>query len=139
MAKIIWDDSFSVGVAELDSQHQRLADLVNLLHDHAREPLDNKLMEKAISKLTVYAFTHFGHEEKLLAQCGYPDLESHMGEHEEFGQALMKFSREAAVGMLDRPKLFNFLSEWWAHHILEVDMQYKPFIAGEQRCGPLLD
>lgn len=129
MEKITWDDSYSVGVAELDSQHQRLADLINLLHDQAREPADARLMEKAISKLTVYAFTHFGHEEKLLAQYGYPNLESHVNEHEDFGQTLVKFSRDAAVGMLDQAKLFNFLAEWWAHHILDVDMQYKPYVA----------
>lgn len=129
MDMITWNESFSVGVAELDSQHQRLADLINLLHAQAQEPADNKLLEKAISKLTVYAFTHFGDEEKLLARCGYPDLEAHIAEHEEFGQTLMRFSRDAAVGMLDRPKLFRFLKEWWAHHILDVDRQYKPFVA----------
>lgn len=130
MALIDWDDSCSVGVAELDGQHQRLADLVNRLHAHVQAQGDGKLLEAAIKKLTVYAFTHFGHEEKLLAEAGYPQLESHRGEHEEFGQMLMRFSGDAAAGMLDRAQLIGFLTRWWSHHILVVDMQYKPLLAG---------
>lgn len=129
MDKIIWDDSLSVGVAELDSQHRRLADLINLLGEEARASGNGKLLEKAIGKLTVYAFTHFGHEEKLLAQCGFPGLEAQRAEHDDFSQTLMRFSRDAAVGMLDQTQLFNYLSKWWAHHILEEDMRYKPFLA----------
>lgn len=129
MDKIIWDDSLSVGVAELDSQHRRLADLINLLGEEARASGSGKLLEKAIGKLTVYAFTHFGHEEKLLAQCGFPGLEAQRAEHDEFSQTLMRFSRDAAVGMLDQTQLFNYLSKWWVHHILEEDMRYKPFVA----------
>ena len=131
MKKIIWDDSLSVGEAELDSQHRRLADLINLLGEEARESGNGKLVEKAIGKLTVYAFTHFGHEEKLLARCGFPGLEAQRAEHDQFSQTLMRFSRDAAVGLLDQAKLFNYLSQWWAHHILEEDMRYKPFVAKE--------
>lgn len=131
MQKIHWDESMSVGVAELDSQHQRLADLVNRLVDLPPGPNNAKFMEQAIAKLTVYAFTHFGHEEKLLARVGYPELEAHRSEHEDFGQTLMRFSHDAAAGVLDRPRLFNYLSDWWTHHILDADMRYKPFVAGK--------
>ena len=33
MSLIQWDDSYSVGVAELDAQHQRLIQMINELND----------------------------------------------------------------------------------------------------------
>lgn len=129
MKRIVWDEGFSVGVAELDGHHRRLADLINSLADHAQAESDRQMAEKTISVLRNYAFYHFGREEQLMAQSGFPALESHLAEHERFCETLKQIGNNTAMGLIDLRRLTDFLADWWSHHILEVDMQYKPFLA----------
>lgn len=129
MKKIEWDHTFSVGVAELDGHHQRLAELINSLVDHAKAKSDRLLVEKTLSTLTAYAFYHFGREEQLMAQHGFPSLAAHLTEHEQFCETVKQIGNNAAAGLIDIQRLTDFLVDWWSHHILEVDMQYKPFLA----------
>lgn len=129
MKKIVWDEMYSVGVAELDNHHRRLAELINSLIDHAQAASDRQLVEKAMSALRAYAFYHFGREELLMAQSGFPSLGPHLTEHEMFCETLKQIGNNAAMGLVDLKRLSDFLVDWWSHHILEVDMQYKPFMA----------
>lgn len=130
MKKIEWNETFSVGVAELDGHHRRLAELINSLADHVvHAPGDKLLIDKAISTLAAYAFYHFGREEQLMAQAGFSELPSHLAEHEQFCEMIKEIGRNATMGLIDLKRLTDFLVLWWSHHILEVDMQYKPYLA----------
>lgn len=129
MNKIVWDDALSVGVAELDGHHRRLAELINSLVDHGEDLSDKHLINNTISTLTAYAFYHFGREEQLMARSAYPQLESHLAEHERFCETMKEISRNAHMGLTDLKRLTDFLVAWWSHHIREVDVQYKPFLA----------
>jgi len=37
MKKIVWDDSFSVGIEELDKQHKQIVGVINRLIDEPKE------------------------------------------------------------------------------------------------------
>ena len=77
-----WDDSFDVGVAKLNRQHQRLIGLINQLHAareqsksrHTMESAVDELdtMESVIDELIDYSLYHFATEEECMLEYAYP-------------------------------------------------------------------
>ncbi|HJW73769.1 MAG TPA: bacteriohemerythrin [Geothrix sp.] len=130
MEKIIWNDSFSVGVAKLDGQHKRITEIINLLMDEPKDGFDSRTVEQILNQLTEYVHNHFETEEKILADLGFPDLHLQHEEHKEFRLELADLCMQAIHGYASIPANLNlYLREWWVDHILVKDMQYRPFLA----------
>jgi hemerythrin len=49
MSIIQWDESFSVNVAEIDKQHQRLLEMINELYDAMRQGRGKVIIGKTIT------------------------------------------------------------------------------------------
>lgn len=126
MSLIKWKEDFSVGDAEIDTQHKRLVALINELHDAMRVGKGKEVMDKVLDELIVYTQTHFRHEEKLMQSHGYNELASHTAEHHKLTQQVLDFQRQFRAGKvaLTLP-LMNFLKEWLTTHILTVDQKYR--------------
>lgn len=129
MPKTVWNESFSVGVAELDAHHRHLADLINRLAEYRRSPSNTAVVDEILGALVAYAADHFQAEEALMAQCHFPDLAAHQAEHRQFSAAINELRYGARLGIVALDRLYAFLSGWWQHHIREEDMKYKPFLA----------
>ena len=52
MGLMEWDDSFSVKVAEIDSQHQKLFELINSLYDAMKEGKSKDMLGGIIDELS---------------------------------------------------------------------------------------
>lgn len=135
MPKIVWNKSFSVGVAELDAHHQHLADLINRLGEYRRAPNDAGVVDEILAALIDYAAYHFKAEETLLARRGFPELAAHQAEHRQFAEAMTELRYGTSRGIVALDRLYVFLSRWWQHHILQEDGKYKPFVEGEQSAS----
>lgn len=95
MGKLVWEDSFSVGVALLDEQHRRVIEMINSL---AEARLEREVLSETLVKMLDYAREHFEAEEHLLAQHGYPDLALQRSEHLAFRKKTAAFSVETLEG-----------------------------------------
>lgn len=129
MNKILWNESFSVGVSELDSHHRHLARLINQLSDSHGPDDDGEIVSEAISGLVKYASYHFEYEEALMAKHEFPHEEKHRGEHTKFCEIIAEISFGATLGVIKVSELVDYLNRWWANHILREDMLFKPFFA----------
>ncbi|MET0013240.1 MAG: bacteriohemerythrin [Sedimenticola sp.] len=128
MKKIIWKEEFSVGVEELDRQHQQIIGIINSLIDKPRIFLRFQNVSSALMELTNYVSEHFLLEERLLQENGYPDLLNHSKKHTAYSKKIADFCMEELQGKSEVPsELLNFLTDWWTNHILHEDMQYKDF------------
>lgn len=128
MKKIVWKDEFSIGVRELDLQHQKIIKIINLLIDKPRMSVKSQNIASALSELTYYVSEHFLLEEQLLGENGYQDLLEHSKKHTAYSQQITDFCTEALHRNNEVPSdLLNFLTHWWTNHILNEDMKYKPF------------
>ena len=108
MALIKWNDSFSVNVAEIDQQHQKLVSMIN--------------------GLISYTATHFKTEERYFTQFGYPETDSHKKEHAAFVQKVSDFKDGFEEGKLSLSiEVMNFLSDWLQNHIKGTDKKYSQF------------
>jgi hemerythrin len=131
MEPVQWSEQFSVGVEELDGQHQRLVKILNrLLTTH--EPIDtnSETISETLMAMTRYAQEHFKAEEKLMEAHGYPGLEEHKQLHRAYRRKTVDLSTATTLGIDAVPEfLLAYLFDWWVHHILEEDMKYKAFFA----------
>jgi hemerythrin len=128
MAFIEWKDSFSVGIKEIDLQHQKLIGMINNLHDAMRQGKGKDVLGEIIKGLVDYAGTHFLTEEKYFDKFGYPEADSHIGEHTAFTQKVAEFKDGFNAGKVSLSiTVMDFLSSWLRNHIKVVDKKYGPF------------
>ena len=122
--KIVWDQSFETHIPEVDTQHQRLVEIINALADgigHAS--MDD--LQRVLSQLKEYAQYHFRAEETIMEASGYTDLEEHRDEHLAFVDQLQLFDLDiilASEGLAW--DMYHFLSGWLTNHILVVDKKF---------------
>lgn len=127
MKLLEWKPSYSVGVRELDEQHETLLGLINGL---AGENPDHgsKRCFVALNDLVKYAQIHFKAEENLMRLHVFPGLGAHEKEHEAFAESVFEFNQSLADGS---PGVFSvllsFLKDWYITHVLGTDKEYKEF------------
>jgi hemerythrin len=132
MALIQWNDNLSVGVAEIDGQHQKLVRLINDLNDAMRAGKGKEITGKIINELTNYTLSHFATEEKFFVQFAYPDTDAHKSEHAMFVQKVSAFKKDfeqSRIGVTI--PIMDFLSDWLKNHIMGVDKKYEPFLKAQ--------
>lgn len=59
MRLIAWSSAPSVGVAQIDTQHQKLVQLINGLHDHMVQGDAKEIMEKVLGRVIQCTVMHF--------------------------------------------------------------------------------
>ncbi len=128
---IVWDlNIYSVGIKEIDRQHGILVELINRLDNGLKHKISKETMEDIVNYLADYTVFHFGYEEKLLTENGWPEIEGHKVIHQAFVDKVRSFQAQlknqnvidVAEGILD------FLQGWLTDHILKTDKQYGPFL-----------
>ncbi len=132
MNAITWDDSYTVGVGDLDNQHKGLLNIINRLIEANNKKADSKQCSDIIALLIHYAYTHFAAEENYMTQVEYPDQQKHILEHVDFIMKVMSLSLKVEQGsQSDRSELLDFLKEWFASHVLGTDRYYIPYFAAK--------
>ncbi len=123
--KIIWSDSFSVGNAEMDAQHQKIIAMINDLIDaQTSQELPTRL-HQALHDMFLYSRNHLSDEEALLRDLDFPDLDAHIAEHEEYIERMATLSLAASSNeTITSLEVIQFLRSWWQQHILHEDMKY---------------
>jgi hemerythrin len=129
MAEIIWDDSLSVNVEEIDKQHQKFISIANELSESLRQRKGPKFVGKIINQLIEYAEIHFKTEEKYFDEFGYPDAVNHKVEHAVFIDRVsaVKSRLDGGEGILSL-EMLRFVSSWLLNHINSSDKHYSQFL-----------
>ena len=127
MALIQWNGRLSVGVAEIDLQHQRLVEMINKLDDAMQQGKGKDVLGEIINGLIEYSKTHFRTEEEYFDRFGYPHALSHKKEHAEFTKKVAEFKRafDAETLALSIGVMY-FLSNWLKNHIKDSDKKFGP-------------
>jgi len=124
-----WDQSYSVNIAELDHQHQRLFRTVAELDFALRTGQADSIIDEVLERLIHYTITHFAAEECLMQQYGFPGLAVHRYDHQMLAQKLTKFNLSHMAGRPGIPSaLLVFLQAWLQDHVLKTDKEYSDFL-----------
>lgn len=89
-----WTEAYSVKIALLAQQHQKLFDTVNELDRALRTGEGNSVIDPILGKLVDYARVHFAEEESLMETHNFPGLSTHRTEHEFFRHKIDGFLQE---------------------------------------------
>ena len=124
-----WKTEYSVSIASIDAQHQRLFATADELHEAMRNGQARPVLAKILDRLVQYTKTHFATEEGLMKIHGYPDLATHAKEHEALTKQVLDFQRAFQAGdAFVSIELMTFLKDWLEKHIKGTDMLYSPFL-----------
>ena len=74
---IEWRDSYSLGDAEIDAQHQTMFALVNAL----LAATEKSHLAAAVANLFKHTRDHFTHEETIMRKMDYPGMQAHVEQH----------------------------------------------------------
>lgn len=129
MDKMIWKPEYSVGNEAIDTQHQKMIDMINQLTEIPSVQNFEGYISDVLNEMMDYYKVHFADEEMVWDECHYPDLEEHKKIHRSYIQQTAKFCMDSLRDpkQVDR-RIHKYLSDWLNNHILETDMKYKPFI-----------
>ncbi len=130
MALIKWSEQFSVGIPQIDAQHQQLVSLLNELYDAMSAGQAQDALGAILARLVGYTKKHFADEEAWMARATFPFLRSHKAAHRELTDQVAEFHRKFTSGATAiNVQLTSFLKKWLQEHILQVDKRYAPFCA----------
>ena len=128
MALINWDNSLSVNVSKIDTQHKKLIQLINNLNDAMKQGKGKDIVGNILNELVNYTKVHFKMEEDIFEQYGYPNKAAHISEHTNFVKKIISFSDDFQSGRLGLSvDVLNFLVNWLKNHIMIVDKKYSEF------------
>ena len=122
MPLITWSNMLSVGVRDIDLQHQTLIGIMNQLAPAADDASLVVNQHAILAELMRYTQEHFGFEESLMRDIAYAEQEDHRREHQQFiDQVLAMTQRDNATGAPLSADILVFLRDWLVSHILHTD------------------
>jgi hemerythrin-like metal-binding protein len=102
---VAWLKDYEVGFAPIDDDHKNMVKLVN----QTARALNAGDLGQALTLLTRFieiSRYHFEHEERILRESRYPDLDHHVGYHEK-----LLATAEDVAHQCETVKQFEFVRE----------------------------
>ena len=123
MEIIQWSPTLETGIDVIDQQHKRIVDYINALRI-AQGKGDRGAVAKTIDDVIGYTQSHFGFEEALMEDAGYPLLNAHKRVHELFIRRVAVLHQRFKSGEDIAQDLHNVLARWLITHIQTEDRHY---------------
>lgn len=118
-----WNDSFLIGITELDHEHQILIKDINRLHGELAGHDQKSDIEKCLGDIYARMQAHFALEEHVMKEHGYEYFDEHRREHRElldtYTEYMMQFLNAAGLSSTDPIK--EVLTHWVIDHITTSD------------------
>ncbi len=121
---IQWTEALSVGVREIDEQHQEMFRRINQLLDACHKGKGHETVGEVLAFLDSYARRHFQLEERYMQQHNYPEYEQHRQQHNEFIANVAEVRRryqQEGPGVHIVVITNRVLAGWLNSHIRKVD------------------
>ncbi len=125
-----WTSALSLGVAELDAQHEELFRRVDRLLD-AMLARDRSEASSLLAFLQRHVTDHFAAEEQLMRELSFPDAALHAAEHVAFAAEIEALARVLAMeGATARLvlRLEHQVTRWLQDHVYATDHALARFV-----------
>jgi hemerythrin len=131
---LIWRDAMSIGNDVIDHDHRYLICYLNTVELALQTPDEGDILSSSLSHLYDYAYEHFMREEIIQQKINYPKLSDHQKEHKRLLSQLLQlqvkinsdYTKEDIENRFS--ELVSFLKHWMVDHVLNEDMQLKPYL-----------
>jgi hemerythrin len=120
---IKWDDSFLIGITELDHEHKVLIDDINRLHGELAGQDEKSEIEKCLGDIYARMQAHFALEEHVMKEHRYQFFDEHKREHEKlldsYTEYMMQILNDTVVSYSS--PIEDALKDWVMNHIINSD------------------
>lgn len=120
---IKWDDSFLIGIRELDYEHEVLINDINRLHEELAKHDQKPEIEKCLGDIYARMQAHFALEERVMKEHQYEFFDEHKREHEKlldnYTEYMMQILNDAVVSFSN--PIEETLKHWVKNHIVNSD------------------
>ena len=129
MKDLVLDHMLTIGIDEIDEDHNKLINLFNILNHSITEGAATDYVESVLEELINCTVWHFSHEERLMLKYGYDALEEHRDEHQDLIISVRELQQKfRQSGKLDEREDLEFLERWLTEHILVADIRLGSFL-----------
>lgn len=125
-----WSDRLSVGVAEIDREHQELVRMLNDLAEAMNAGRGRDALAPILDELISYTKSHFGREEEAMRVHAYPEAAEHMKQHADLARQVLDVQAKLASGAAATLpfEVLAFLKGWLLQHIQKSDKALGAFL-----------
>jgi hemerythrin len=140
MKVLEWDDSYSIGVRELDFQHRQMVSLLNTAHDQLTSDTPAEDLELTLVELVDYATYHMNCERRWLKVSPAIDyIQSQYSDDQLRHKVIKIHNYYYKRGQNCSLKILTFMNRWITKHIKKAipslaDNTRIPLSSGELRC-----
>lgn len=125
-----WKPEYSLGIEEIDAQHQELIAKFSEVERLIAARVDWNTIHLSLKELSQLASGHFGFEEGLMRLFGIPNSDKHKKDHAVFFTKMAEIE-QAVLQTSAEKSLLRFLDEWILNHMLLADRQdFGEYVAG---------
>jgi len=128
-----WNDSFLIGIEELDHEHKVLIKDINRLHAEMVGNEEKTEITKCLGEIYVHMQAHFALEEHVMKEHKYKFFDEHKREHEEFlenfAECMMQFLSGTEISA--RNPIEECLEQWVVKHITTSDKKMSLMVRDE--------
>ena len=149
--QIVWNDNYSVGITELDEQHQLLIELANeldIIQSSIKTISYEKEIDQILNEIKKHVLINFTTEEVLMRMFEYDFFETHkfshdkflhiMTEHHKYIMELMAKQKQIKDNKFDSEelereinarvsKVTTFIQKSLINHFVKEDKEYSAF------------
>jgi len=127
MKDLVMDHVLTVGLDEIDDDHKKLVDLVNILNHSIAEGAATDYVAAILEELINCTVWHFSHEERLMIKYGYNGYEEHRADHQDLINGARELQQKFLQTGFDEKDL-EYLERWLTEHILVSDTRLASFL-----------
>jgi hemerythrin len=117
---IEWKDSYLIGDAEIDAEHQFAFALANEFIAASDKA--------ALTHCAMQLYQHFQHEEALMRVLKFPEYAAHVKWHNQFVFRLNDISASIDQDSLERQDLDTLMTDWAMKHIVQYDARLAAYL-----------
>lgn len=125
-----WDDSYLIGIEELDFEHRKLIEDINFLHKKLAEHDEKSIIEGCLGDIFTRMQAHFALEETVMMKHDYPAYDEHKREHdmllESYTESMLNFMNSSGTDSGDLVE--SALNNWIGGHIFTSDKKMSAMI-----------
>ena len=134
MSLIDWNDEFTLGIEEVDSEHRALVTLINTVHDAMSARGRRADIVEGISQIHALVATHFAREEAFMREARYMAYAEHKEDHEVLLDDLRDMIDQVGCdGEYDDARLSADLQYWFSEHFRTHDARLHRHSSTEER------
>jgi hemerythrin-like metal-binding protein len=126
-----WTAELSVGVEDIDNQHKELILINRKLFDIVNRKESLQHVGMAVDFLREYIIDHFQMEELYMEKYGYPDIEKHKSQHQEFINDFKTYENIYYENIVEPHMVLELkilINNWLVSHVAKTDKDMGKFL-----------